>query len=117
MGAVCRYSISQQAIRWWGGHYGWGTLLVNVSGSLVLGLLAGWLQTSESALPPAWRVGISAGFLGAFTTFSTFSVEAIVLARQSWALASVHVATHVLLGLLVAAGGFWIGQHLAGPLN
>lgn len=79
-----------------------GTLLVNVSGSLALGLLA--------AASPAVVTAVGAGAVGTYTTFSTFSVEASTLARRTPALAVIYVVTSV----LACTAAAWLGLVVAG---
>lgn len=74
LGATARFAMSHQAYQWLGRDFAWGTLSVNVLGSFVMGLLA-VLFVDKLALSTEWRAFIMVGFLGAFTTFSTFSYE------------------------------------------
>ena len=86
-----------------------GTLAVNWSGSLALGLFM-VLATERVPLSPQWRLAIAVGFLGFYTTFSTFSYETVRLATGgSWLLALANA-------MLSIAGGFagaWLGGYLA----
>jgi fluoride exporter len=91
----------------------WGTLAANVVGGaligLVLALLAQWPQVD-----PVWRLLIVTGFLGALTTFSTFSAEVLTLMQSArWAWAALLAGLHLGLSLLSAAGGWWAGQRIA----
>ena len=77
-GSVARFLVAREMERWLGNFLPYGTLIVNVLGSLALG----WLATVFLARPEiniALRLGIAVGFLGAFTTFSTFSFESVQL--------------------------------------
>jgi CrcB protein len=78
LGAVCRYWVSTSTTRWLGDGFPYGTLTVNIIGSIVIGfltiLLADRLNVSEEV-----RLGLIVGFLGAFTTFSTFALDAVYL--------------------------------------
>lgn len=72
-----------------------GTLAANLLGGLLIGLMLGSMTHFQS-LPPAWRLAIVTGFLGALTTFSTFSAEAVtLLLRQQYAWFAGHVLMHV----------------------
>lgn len=83
-----------------------GTLVINVVGSLALGLLLGW-GAARGGLPEHLRLAIGVGFLGAFTTFSTFTVEADAIVREgSTARALAYVVLSVVLGLAAARVGY-----------
>lgn len=82
----------------------YGTLIVNLSGSLVLGLLAG--LTLGRVLPPEWQLVVGTGLLGGYTTFSTASVETVRLVEERrWAAALMN-GLGMLLGCVLAA---WVG--------
>lgn len=97
VGAAVRFLASD---RWPGGHR--GTLLVNVAGSLLLGLLTG----AGAAVP----LVVGVGGLGALTTFSTFAADTLALAEKSRYRAGGHVAATVVLGLAAALVGLAIGS-------
>ena len=83
-----------------------GTLAANLIGGLVMGLALGFFAHYE-ALPVAWRLAITTGFLGGLTTFSTFSAEAVgLLARQQFGWAAAHIALHLGGSLLATTLGF-----------
>ena len=113
VGAVARYLISlglQRATE--SASFPFGTLVVNVSGCLVIGLLAG-LLTTRLVLSPELRLLIITGFLGALTTFSTFSLETVNLWRNgTYGLAALNLSGQLLLGV----GGVWTGMWLANAL-
>jgi CrcB protein len=86
----------------------WGTLVVNASGSLVLGLAAGAQPGHEWALAL-----VGTGFCGALTTFSTFGFESVRLAQDGWVKASVaNVVLSVVLSLGACALGWWAASAL-----
>jgi fluoride exporter len=90
----------------------WGTLASNVCGALVLGLLMGRLQSSM--VSPAVRAGLTIGFCGGFTTFSTFAYEAVALAKDARApVAFVYVAGSLALGTAAMFAGLFAGTALA----
>ena len=104
VGAPLRYLVDQAVQHRRDGPFPAGTLTINVSGSLLLGLLTG-LATHHGLSPQALAV-LGAGLLGAYTTFSTFSYETIRLLAGGAALqATLNVAVSLLLGLGAAAGG------------
>jgi len=93
------------------GGFPWATLLVNVAGSFLLGLLAG---IYAGRVGPTMRLALFFGFLGGFTTFSTFTSETVVLARTgSASLAFANVAFSVVVGLAAAFAGVLLGEQLA----
>ena len=113
LGAVARWLVSDGLQRWLGRGFPWGTLAVNVAGSFVLGL-AVVLLIDRLALGPVWRAGILIGFVGAFTTFSTFAVETIELAGDGLTLrAGANVAASVLCCLAAAWAGMMLARNIA----
>jgi CrcB protein len=85
-------------------------LVVNGVGSLLLGLLTGWVLATDG-LDERWRLALATGFLGSFTTFSTFSVETFQLAESGrWGLAASNVGLQLAVGLSAAAAGFLIAR-------
>ena len=109
-GAMARFALAEWIAYRAGGGFPWGTLVVNVAGSLALGLVLGAFPAA--AQWPA-RALLATGFCGAFTTFSTFGYETVSLlqARQH-AAAAVYVTGSVLAGLVAVVAGMWIGGRL-----
>jgi len=103
LGAMCRFVASEWVQSLTGGPFPWGTMAVNVSGSFALGFLLMWLQANVSV---EFCEFIALGFLGSFTTFSTFSYEAVILFREGevWR-AGGYVTGSIMLGLLGLAAG------------
>ena len=94
-------------------HLPLGTLVANLGGGLLIGFAVAWLGASPG-LHPNVRLFLVTGFLGALTTFSSFSAESLALlqaGRLGWAF--VHSATNLLGSLAAAAGGFWTFGALA----
>jgi CrcB protein len=90
-GAVARYGLSLLVATFWARPFPLGTFLINVSGSFALGLFVAY-AAGRIDLDPAWRLLVATGFLGAYTTFSTFEYETERLAAGGatwWALANV----------------------------
>lgn len=105
-GSVLRHFVNLWAARWFGGALPWGTLIVNVAGSFVLGALVGVLAARVD-LSPHWRALLGVGFCGGLTTFSAFSMDAVLLAeRGAWLLAAAYVAASVVFSLGAFALGF-----------
>lgn len=110
-GAVCRYVVDFVVTQRTMGVFPWGTCCVNVAGSLLLGFLVA--LAAGQAQAPLWLVGATAGFCGAFTTFSTYMFETLaLLERGAWRPALWNLTTQV-VGV-AAAGGGWL---LAAPLT
>lgn len=80
LGAVARYTLDYTIVARTGGHLPWGTFAVNISGSFAIGVLAGLVLSG--LVPPAAQTPIGTGFLGAYTTFSTWMFETVRLAEQ-----------------------------------
>ena len=110
LGAVARYGTSIALLRWAGPAFPWGTLAVNIVGCFLLGLLNQTL-VGEHAPSAQARAVLGAGFLGAFTTFSTFGVETYrALEAGQWRLAIANVACNLIGGLLAVALGIHAGR-------
>ncbi len=112
LGAVLRYLGSQGATRLLGEGFAYGTLLVNLLGCLVIGVLAGWgftaLENNENA-----RLFLVTGLLGSLTTFSTFGWESVQYLQDGrWQLAFANIALNLAIGLAAVYGGFSVGQTL-----
>ncbi|PRC45683.1 fluoride efflux transporter CrcB [Mycobacterium sp. ITM-2017-0098] len=107
LGAVSRLTVDRAISRRAGGSFPYGTLVVNVSGALLLGFLAG------VALPPHLALLAGTGFVGSYTTFSTWMFETHRLAeeRQLWS-ALANVVVSVVLGLSAAFLGQTLGASL-----
>ena len=117
LGTVSRYVVSMAAIRYLGSHFPYGTLTVNLIGSFLLGMLA-QIGLRSTIIPSAYVVPITAGFLGAFTTFSTFSYETthLVLDKGSWTLAAINIAANIILGSIGTVSGILVGRAIAGSV-
>jgi fluoride exporter len=108
LGSLLRYACSGAVYRVMGQDFPYGTLAVNVAGSLLLGALME-LANARMLLPPPWRIFLTIGLCGGFTTFSTFAYETVALASAgSWALAALNASGSLLLCL----GGIWAGTVL-----
>lgn len=114
LGALSRWGVSTVVNRHLGERLAWGTLMVNVLGSFVLGVLVQVGMSSE-AIPKSIRLAATVGFLGAFTTFSTFSYETFrYVDSGAWGTATVNVLANVVPGLLAVWAGLAVGRALAG---
>jgi CrcB protein len=108
-GAVSRYLASGFAIRWFGESFPAGTLIVNVAGCFLIGVLY-HLGQAGTLINDEWRAGLRVGFLGGLTTFSTFGYETFErLEAGLWRAAGINIFLNVLLGLAAV----WLGVILA----
>ena len=111
-GAMLRYGASLGVYAIAGRSFPYGTLFVNVSGSLLMGVLS-VLMLERMAIAPEWRAAILVGVLGSFTTFSTFSIETLNLLEQGDVMRAVaNIAFSVLLCLAAVWFGVVIGRQL-----
>lgn len=96
-GAVSRLVVTQWLGLTLGRGFPWGTLAVNLLGSLLIGLLYGWWSHPGSQVPLAWRAGLVVGFLGALTTMSAFSWDVFELIQkgQLWRAGTYVIVTVV----------------------
>jgi len=109
LGAVMRWYIAGFIQRLSGSAFPWGTLAVNIVGSFLLGFLFVWMLERVTVGELA-RLAVTVGFLGAFTTFSTFSVEtARLLQEGAFSMALGNVLAQVLICVTLA----WLGMQLA----
>lgn len=112
LGANARYLVSRLAATAIGPSFPYGTLLVNVTGSLVVGFFMAW--TSERVLlDPRWRLLVVIGFCGAFTTFSSFAFETMAYFEQGqWLMLFTNFLSNNLLCLAAALGGMALARVL-----
>jgi CrcB protein len=111
VGALTRYLVGRLVAERTSSPFPWGTLLINVSGAFLIGLIAG--LTTKKALNSLTQTVLATGFLGGYTTFSTMSWEGVQLARGgSLSRSALYLGGNVLPGLLAAALGLWVGGWL-----
>lgn len=100
VGSVARYGIAVWIGRRWGRSFPLGTFVVNVSGSFLIGLLM-TLMAERFTVNPQWRLLLVVGFLGAYTTFSTFEYETGALLKDGeWLFAGLNVVLSVIAGFV-----------------
>lgn len=110
-GALARYAVALLAGSWSGGVFPWGTLVANVSGSWLLGVLMRVLPVTM--VKPAIRGGLTIGFCGGFTTFSTFAFDALLLVRLGQpSLAAAYIAASLLIGVASVVAGLAAGAWM-----
>jgi len=111
-GAISRYLVDGWVTDRTAGAFPWGTLAVNLSGSFVLGLLFA-MSAERAILPAEIRGPVMIGFIGAYTTFSTFMLESWVLIEDgSYTTAVANLGGSVLLGLIAVVAGLAIGRAI-----
>ena len=118
VGGMARFWLADAVARRYGERFPWGTLVVNVSGALAVGMCAALLLSGHpgEAAPLAWRLGI-VGFLGSYTTVSSFSLQTLALAHDhAWGRAAGNIALSAGLCLGAVGLGWWIGDGIAGTL-
>ncbi len=110
VGALARHLVTQQMGHWLGLGFPWGTFTVNIMGSFVLGALAEMLALAADEAPML-RAVLIVGVLGSFTTFSTFSLDAVLLSQRGRPdLAAVYVAASVVLAVLGLIAGLRLAR-------
>lgn len=113
IGAAIRHGVNVAAAGLVGTAFPYGTLFINVLGSLAMGLIAEYFAL-KSGLPQSWRLFLTTGILGGFTTFSAFSLEAALLyERGQLASAAIYVAASVVLSI----GGLFAGLAIIRALD
>jgi CrcB protein len=113
LGALSRYGLSALMNELTGRPSVLGTLIANLSGALLLGVLLGFAE-ERAELPAFWRTAGGIGFLGAYTTFSTFMFESVDRLENGEVLfVFAYVAASIILGLALAYAGMLAGRALA----
>jgi CrcB protein len=112
IGAICRYWLSTLVYSLTGRGFPWGTLAVNLLGSLLMGFLSVWLL-ERMTLSAELRALLMVGVLGAFTTFSTFSLETLVLLEEG---AVARAAANIGLSVATCVVAAWLGTWIAKTL-
>lgn len=111
VGAVARYVVAKWADTLVAGRFPLGTFVVNIAGTFLLGLLGGALAGRLVPHGDDYRLALGVGFLGAFTTFSTFEMETHALLDDGvWTMAVVNVCASLLVGLLALRAGLLLAK-------
>ena len=115
IGGALRHGVNVAAAKLFGFGFPFGTLIVNVAGSFLIGLLAGWFAF-RPGVPQEVRLFLTTGVLGGFTTFSAFSLDgALLIERHAYALAAVYMVGSVvaaIVALFLGLALFRSGTHL-----
>jgi CrcB protein len=112
IGSLARHAVNH-GTRLYATPFPLGTMVVNVTGSFVIGLLAGLLSAQDLRLSVHWREFVFVGLLGGFTTFSTFSLDTLVLARTQPA----HALLNVMLQVIGSLAAVWLGYRSGAALG
>lgn len=114
LGANARFAIGRLVADRLGGSYPWGTFVVNLTGSFLIGILL-TLLIERAVADPFWRLLLAVGFLGGYTTFSAYTFEAVALAMDGkWASAGLYVLGSNVLGLAACGAGIGLARQIAG---
>jgi CrcB protein len=108
IGAALRHGVNLAFARLLGLSFPFATLFENVTGSLAMGLLAGYFAF-RAGLPQHWRLFLTTGILGGYTTFSAFSLDAVLLYERG---AITLAAGYILLSVALSIGGLFVGLAL-----
>jgi CrcB protein len=112
LGANARYLIGSWAAERWGASFPYGTLLINLTGSLLVGIFLTF-ATQRALVDPRLRLFVAVGFCGSYTTFSTYTYESInLMLNGSWGAGLMNLLGSSGLGLLAVALGILIGRML-----
>jgi CrcB protein len=112
IGASLRHFINVTCARCIGIDFPWGTFIINITGSIVMGLIAGYLAFKGHAAQP-WRLFVMTGILGGYTTFSAFSLDtALLYERGALGLAVAYVLGSVILSMAGLFAGLWLIRAL-----
>ena len=110
LGAAGRHLVGLAALRQFGPGFPFGTLIVNVVGSLLMGLIIGWLAR-RGVGGNDWRLFLTTGILGGFTTFSAFSLDvANMWERGELGTAALYVGSSVFVSILAVFAGLWCAR-------
>jgi fluoride exporter len=113
IGSVARFWLTEASARWWGAEFPWGTVIANVTGSFLIGLIA-----ALPVLGPRDLLGrqfLMVGIMGGYTTFSSFSLQTLTMVQHGHlAKAALNVGGSVVLCLIAVAAGYGLGAAISG---
>ncbi|MDD5190934.1 MAG: fluoride efflux transporter CrcB [Dehalococcoidales bacterium] len=110
LGTVSRYGLSELTHSVMGRNFPWGTLVINIAGCFVIGLLM-TLFAGTTVFTKEMQMALTVGFLGAFTTFSAFSYDSFKFFHTgSWEMGMLNIIANVVIGLLAVMGGMGVAR-------
>lgn len=114
IGSVARFWLTELSARWWGGEFPWGTVLANVTGSFLIGLIAALpVMGPRDLLGPMGRQLLMVGIMGGYTTFSSFSLQTLTMVQHGHlAKAALNVGGSVVLCLIAVGAGYAVGAMM-----
>lgn len=116
LGAVSRHLVNQAGLRLLGPELPYGTFAVNAAGSLLIGVLVGWLAFAGRGDATELRFALGIGFLGAFTTMSAFALDVVVfIERKAYLTAGSYAVLTVLVSVLAVFAGLIIARKVLAP--
>lgn len=111
IGALSRYGVSFFAAQFFGTRFPWGTLIVNLSGCFLIGLSFALADRGLNIMNPSARLFFVTGYLGALTTFSTFSMEMVNSIRaETYFVTAANFLSNNLIGGILVFLGMWVGR-------
>lgn len=112
LGSVLRHGVNVMSLRLFGAGFPFGTLTVNITGSILMGLFAGYFAFRGDAAQ-SWRLFLMTGILGGYTTFSAFSLDTLLLyERGEVGLAGLYILTSVIVSVGALFGAIMLVRHL-----
>ena len=112
VGANARYILGRLIGHHLGPAFPWSTALVNMSGAFLIGIIV-TILTDRGIPDPMWRQLVVVGFLGGYTTFSSYTIEAITMIQEGrWLSALGYILGSNVLGLLACLGGIWVARFI-----
>ncbi len=116
LGGICRYAITAFFVARFGPGLPFGTFFINLSGSFLIGLISELAQTRALGIDPLLRIASTAGFLGGYTTFSSFAFETRTLAgEREWAASLAYALGSIVLGVTACYAGVVLARFAGRP--
>ena len=108
LGTIARFLSHQLVVRFYPVVFPIGTLAINLAGCLIIGVFYSWFEKNQ-VLSPEWRLFLTTGFCGGFTTFSAFTIESLLLMQhREYFYLSIYVAVSVIGGIAATFLGMWL---------